>query len=60
MGCSRLGSLLAAAGERGAERAVAVALDHGIRFFDTADIYGQGDSERLLGRALRSTGRDGV
>ncbi len=53
MGCSRLGSLLAAADARGAERAVAVALDHGIRFFDTADIYGQGDSERLLGRALK-------
>jgi aryl-alcohol dehydrogenase-like predicted oxidoreductase len=29
------------------------AFDHGVNFFDTADIYGQGDSERLLGRLFR-------
>jgi aryl-alcohol dehydrogenase-like predicted oxidoreductase len=56
MGCSRLGSLLARIDAGEAERAVAAALDHGIRFFDTADIYGQGDSERLLGRALTAAG----
>lgn len=50
MGCSRLGSLLAQGGLRGATRAVEAALEEGIRFFDTADIYGQGDSERVLGR----------
>jgi aryl-alcohol dehydrogenase-like predicted oxidoreductase len=32
---------------------LAHALDLGINVFDTADIYGQGDSERELGRALR-------
>ncbi|MBV8168760.1 MAG: aldo/keto reductase [Alphaproteobacteria bacterium] len=52
MGCSRLGSLLVAGGRAQAERAVAAALERGIRFFDTADIYGQGDSERVLGRVL--------
>jgi aryl-alcohol dehydrogenase-like predicted oxidoreductase len=52
MGCSRLGSLLAAGGRRRAERALEAALEQGIRFFDTADIYGQGDSERTLGRVL--------
>lgn len=56
MGCSRLGSLLVAGGRAQAERAVAAALDQGIRFFDTADIYGQGDSERLLGRVLARAG----
>jgi aryl-alcohol dehydrogenase-like predicted oxidoreductase len=56
MGCSRLGSLLVAGGRAQAERAVAAALDRGIRFFDTADIYGQGDSERVLGRMLRHAG----
>lgn len=35
--------------------AVRVAFDHGVRFFDTADVYGQGTSERILGKAL---GRD--
>ncbi len=29
------------------------ALELGINFFDTADIYGRGDNERLVGRALR-------
>jgi aryl-alcohol dehydrogenase-like predicted oxidoreductase len=35
-----------------ATRAIRVALDGGITFFDTADIYGTGQSERILGRAL--------
>ncbi|HVC21930.1 MAG TPA: aldo/keto reductase [Candidatus Dormibacteraeota bacterium] len=32
---------------------VHTALDHGVNLFDTADIYGRGESERLLGQALR-------
>lgn len=35
------------------------ALDLGINFFDTADIYGLGRNEQLLGRALRGR-RDGA
>jgi aryl-alcohol dehydrogenase-like predicted oxidoreductase len=34
--------------------AVAQALDCGINFFDTAPFYGQGESERILGVALRT------
>ncbi len=34
-------------------RIVDAALDHGMNFFDTADMYQLGESERLLGRALR-------
>lgn len=33
-------------------RAIHRALDRGINFFDTADVYGCGHSERVLGRAL--------
>ncbi len=33
-------------------RAVNTALDQGINFFDTADIYGLGEGERILGEAL--------
>jgi len=33
-------------------KVVDTALDAGINFFDTADIYGRGESERLLGQAL--------
>jgi aryl-alcohol dehydrogenase-like predicted oxidoreductase len=35
------------------------ALDAGINFFDTADVYGGGESERILGRALKGR-RDSV
>ena len=33
-------------------RAIRGALDLGVRFFDTADVYGAGHSERVLGRAI--------
>ncbi|MGS0891740.1 aldo/keto reductase [Burkholderia stagnalis] len=32
---------------------IRAALDAGVMFFDTADIYSDGESERILGRALR-------
>ena len=35
-----------------AERIVRRALEHGVRVFDTANAYNQGESERILGRAL--------
>jgi aryl-alcohol dehydrogenase-like predicted oxidoreductase len=38
---------------RAAARIVDVALELGINFFDTADIYGDGESERQLGAALK-------
>ena len=33
--------------------AIDFSLEHGINFFDTSDVYGQGHSEELLGRAMR-------
>ena len=33
--------------------AIDYSLEHGINFFDTADVYGDGHSERLLGKAMR-------
>jgi len=33
-------------------RAIHAAIDHGVTFFDTADAYGCGHSERVLGKAL--------
>ena len=41
-------------------RAVRRALDLGITFFDTADTYGAGHSERVLGRALGKRRADAV
>jgi aryl-alcohol dehydrogenase-like predicted oxidoreductase len=40
-------------------RAIERALELGATFFDTADVYGAGDSERVLGRALAGR-RDAV
>jgi len=36
------------------------ALDAGINFVDTADVYSAGESERIVGRALAGGRRDGV
>lgn len=38
---------------REVEATLLEAVDRGINFFDTADTYNQGDSERVLGRVLR-------
>ncbi|HLI08945.1 MAG TPA: aldo/keto reductase [Ktedonobacteraceae bacterium] len=32
-------------------------MDDGLNFFDTAEMYGQGESERLLGQCIREYGR---
>ena len=39
-------------GQEEADRLVFRALDEGVNFFDTADVYSEGESERLLGKAL--------
>lgn len=39
-------------------RAIHCALDHGITLFDTADAYGTGRAERVLGQALRDKRAD--
>src|SRR3984957_15703042 len=39
-------------------RCIHAALDHGITLFDTANQYGAGQAERVLGEALRNTPRD--
>ena len=44
--------------QREADRLVAVALDGGINLFDTADIYAEGESETMLGRALGARRKD--
>lgn len=43
--------------EEEAQRIVDEALDHGINFFDTANVYAQGASEEILGRALARDGK---
>jgi aryl-alcohol dehydrogenase-like predicted oxidoreductase len=55
LGCARLGSLTANRTRRESLSLLAAAVNAGITFFDTADIYAQGESERILGEGLRST-----
>src|ERR1700676_436247 len=52
VGCGRVGSLGNQTPMREIRATLARALELGITVFDTADIYGQGDSERELGRLL--------
>ena len=56
LGCSHLASLTTVHPPSEVRAALRAALDAGITFFDTADVYGQGDSERMLGRALGGRG----
>lgn len=51
-GCGAVGGLMTKGEPADQDRAVAWARDHGINFFDTAASYGNGASERNLGRAL--------
>jgi len=39
------------------ESIVGTSLDAGVNFIDTADVYSEGESEKLLGAALKSLGR---
>jgi aryl-alcohol dehydrogenase-like predicted oxidoreductase len=41
-------------------RIINTALDAGINFIDTADVYGQGESEEIVGKALAGGRRDDV
>lgn len=52
LGCSRIGSLGNPAPMRDIRALLERALDLGVNLLDTADIYGQGDSEREIGRLL--------
>ncbi|MDP8900064.1 MAG: aldo/keto reductase, partial [Actinomycetota bacterium] len=36
------------------------AFDAGVNFIDTADVYGAGESEEIVGKALAGGRRDGV
>jgi len=40
--------------QKGADELVKASIDAGINFFDTADVYSDGESEKTLGRSLRN------
>jgi D-threo-aldose 1-dehydrogenase len=53
LGGAPLGNLFAPIAEEAAEAAIEAAWDGGIRFYDTAPLYGLGLSEHRMGRVLR-------
>ncbi|PLR99823.1 aldo/keto reductase [Bacillus sp. T33-2] len=54
LGCMSLGTV-----EKHAKQVVEAALDEGVNYFDTADLYDFGENEKLVGLALKSV-RDKV
>jgi aryl-alcohol dehydrogenase-like predicted oxidoreductase len=52
VGCARIGGVFEGGGRKATLAMLQRAVDEGINFFDTADMYTQGESERLLGEAL--------
>ena len=53
-GCGAVGGLMVKGDATDQERAVARALELGINYFDTAQMYGHGQSEINLGRVLKA------
>ncbi len=53
LGCARLGGNLSGGNKQAAVKMLHLALDSGVNFYDTADSYGQGQSEILLGKTFK-------
>ena len=60
MGTAPIGNLYSDLDDEEALETVRRSYDNGIRFFDTAPLYGNGEAERRLGVALRGIPRDEV
>ena len=60
MGCSSLGGGLYHGDRREALETLRAAFEAGITFYDTADNYSQGESERLIGETFRDKRKDVV
>ena len=58
LGCWQLGADWGEVSEDAALAVLRAAAESGVTFFDTADVYGDGRSERLIGRFLRELGTD--
>lgn len=53
LGCWQIGSCWGNIPEQTAEKILNTAYDNGTNFYDTADVYGNGRSEKLVGRFIR-------
>jgi aryl-alcohol dehydrogenase-like predicted oxidoreductase len=53
-GCGAVGGLMVRGDPLDQERTIASAIAAGVNYFDTAVLYGNGESEKNLGRVLRN------
>ncbi|MEO1299195.1 MAG: aldo/keto reductase [Cyanobacteria bacterium J06636_16] len=53
LGCSRIGGNLEGGTRKDSEATLLKAFESGVNFFDTADSYGQGQSEAILGKVFQ-------
>jgi aryl-alcohol dehydrogenase-like predicted oxidoreductase len=60
LGCWQLGGGWGDVGDEQALGVLHAAVEAGVTFLDTADVYGDGRSETLIGRFLRDRGREGL
>ncbi|MEV8143462.1 aldo/keto reductase [Specibacter sp. NPDC078709] len=58
LGTWQLGADWGEVSEADAHQVLAAAADSGVTFFDTADVYGDGRSEQVIGRFLEERGAD--
>jgi len=54
LGCMGMSEFYGTANEREAIRTIHYALDHGVNFLDTADMYGPFTNEKLVGKAIKN------
>src|SRR5215208_6572419 len=52
-GCARIGGMFSPGSRTDVMALLRRAFDSGVTFFDTADMYTQGESERIVGEAFR-------
>ena len=55
LGCWAIGSEWGEVSKEDARDVLKTSLDKGVNFFDTADVYGDGRSERFVGELIKST-----
>lgn len=60
LGCWQIGGSWGTVSEEDAMATLHAAVDAGVTFLDTADVYGDGRSEQLVGRLLRERPDDGL
>ena len=58
LGCMGMSDFYGASNEKEAIEVIHYALDHGINFLDTADMYGPFKNEKLVGKAIKERRKD--